>query len=239
MRDVSAAELLEAWERGRRRSSLDQGNLLIRLAWPDLALAELEAMPLGQREALLLDLRRRLFGPKLDGLTACPACQTAVEFSLEVPPSEAGESLPAEAALVPVNVGEYALAVRPPSAADLRRAAAEGRPLWEFGASRVERAGQAVNADELPLEVVAEVEAALRAADPLALIEVELTCPACGRRWVALLDTAAYLFQELESWAHETLWTVHQLATAYSWSEAEILSLSPWRRQYYLELAER
>ncbi len=238
MHDVSPAALLEAWEHARRRSSLDQGNLFIGLAWPELGPADLEAMPLGRREALLLALRRRLFGPRLDGLTTCPACQTAVEFSLELPDSEVMHELPV-AVPITVTVGEYALAARLPSAADLRRAAAEERPPWLYGVSRAERAGQPVDPAALPAAVAAEVETVLRQADPLALIEVDLTCPACGRRWLAPLDTAAYLFHELEAWAHETLWVVHRLASAYHWSEAEILSLSPWRRQYYLELAGR
>ena len=47
--------------------------------------------------------------------------------------------------------------------------------------------------------------------------------PSCGPR--------------LDAWARATLLDVHLLATAYGWSEPEVLALSALRRRYYLELS--
>ena len=65
---------------------------------------------------------------------------------------------------------------------------------------------------------------------------IDVACPECGEATRAELDIASYLWTELDAWARDVLLDVHLLATAYGWSEPEILALSPTRRRYYLEL---
>lgn len=72
--------------------------------------------------------------------------------------------------------------------------------------------------------------------DPQADIELALTCPACGAQWRTPFDITAFLWRELEAWAMRTLRETHLLATAYGWSEEDILALSAWRRQHYIGL---
>jgi len=88
--------------------------------------------------------------------------------------------------------------------------------------------------ESLPPEVLAELMARMEALDPLADIQIGLSCPQCGQQWNAWFDIAGYLWTEIQHWAEETLGSVHQLACAYGWSEVEILELSPLRRQLYL-----
>jgi hypothetical protein len=52
-----------------------------------------------------------------------------------------------------------------------------------------------------------------------------------------VFDVADYLWQELHAWAKDVLRSVHALAVAYGWREADVLALSPTRRRIYLELA--
>ncbi len=52
-------------------------------------------------------------------------------------------------------------------------------------------------------------------------------------------DIVSFLWNELNAWAIRTLREVHILASAYGWSETDILAMSPWRRQFYLEVLER
>jgi hypothetical protein len=73
-------------------------------------------------------------------------------------------------------------------------------------------------------------------ADPQGDTEFELTCPACGYRWMILFDIESFFWSELSGWAHRVLTDVHTLASAYGWREADILRLGPWRRQFYLGL---
>ncbi|WP_394326646.1 hypothetical protein [Streptomyces hygroscopicus] len=105
----------------------------------------------------------------------------------------------------------------------------------------VHRSGQPVPADRLPAAELPEpvqrrlAEAAERA-DPAADVTLNVACPACGAATRAELDIASYLWAELDHWARDLLLDVHLLATAYGWSEPQILALSPLRRRYYLEL---
>jgi hypothetical protein len=85
-----------------------------------------------------------------------------------------------------------------------------------------------------------EIEAVgerMAAADPLAEILLRFDCPSCGASFDESLDLTSFLWAEMEGRAKRMLLEVHTLASAYGWSEAEILSLSPARREVYLEMA--
>ena len=59
---------------------------------------------------------------------------------------------------------------------------------------------------------------------------------ACGAVWDALFDAGEFLWNEVAACAQRLLRQIHLLARAYGWRESEILSLSPVRREAYLEL---
>ena len=90
--------------------------------------------------------------------------------------------------------------------------------------------------DPLPDDLAEELAAQIAALDPRARIELDLTCAACGHAWPAVFDIASFLWAEISAWAHRTLRDVHAIASAYGWHEADILAMSPLRRQCYLEL---
>ena len=46
----------------------------------------------------------------------------------------------------------------------------------------------------------------------------------------------AYVDQELDDWARSTLQGIHLIASAYGWTEEQILQLSARRRQAYVEM---
>jgi hypothetical protein len=72
--------------------------------------------------------------------------------------------------------------------------------------------------------------------DPLAEVLFNLSCPACQQEWSILFDVLPFLWTEISIQAKRLLLEVHTLARAYGWHEAEILSLSVTRRQFYLEM---
>ncbi|MEU9785099.1 hypothetical protein AB0H92_29750, partial [Streptomyces phaeochromogenes] len=98
------------------------------------------------------------------------------------------------------------------------------------------RDGVDVPADALPETVQRRLAEEAQKADPGADVTLNVNCPECGAATRAELDIASYLWTELDAWARDVLLDVHLLATAYGWSEPEILALSPLRRRYYLEL---
>ena len=71
-------------------------------------------------------------------------------------------------------------------------------------------------------------------ADPQAEIVLNFICPECNQAWQALFDIVAFLWAKISRQAQRHLQDVHTLARAYGWAEADILSLSPVRRQFYL-----
>jgi hypothetical protein len=81
-----------------------------------------------------------------------------------------------------------------------------------------------------------DIGRALALADPHAEIRLPLQCPACGHGWEETLDIASFTWEEIEARARRLLFDVHTLASAYGWTEAEILSLGASRRARYLEL---
>ena len=70
----------------------------------------------------------------------------------------------------------------------------------------------------------------------MARIDLELHCSQCGIASAALLDIVSFFWTEIVSGARRIALEVHALASAYGWSEREILSLAPARRRRYLAL---
>jgi hypothetical protein len=90
----------------------------------------------------------------------------------------------------------------------------------------------------LPAEVRDRIIAAVAEADPAADVRLLVPCVECGHRTRAAVDVAACLWAELDGWARGLLADVHVLASAYGWTEPDVLALSPTRRRYYLELVD-
>ncbi|MCX9190008.1 hypothetical protein C3Y87_00965 [Carbonactinospora thermoautotrophica] len=234
------SELLAAWEAGLAAGETRRALLLHALARPDASVEELLAAPVGERDADLFALRGALFGPRLDVWLACAECAEEMEFDLDVAALvAAGRPDPGPHR---VEAGPWAVRFRLPTAGDLAavtEAAAEADPrLALLGRCVLEatRDGATVDVAGLPAEVTERLAAKAAEVDPGADITLNVPCPECGHATKAELDIATYLWAELDAWARSTLLDVHLLASAYGWSEPEILALSPVRRRYYLEL---
>ena len=87
-----------------------------------------------------------------------------------------------------------------------------------------------------PPNVATAIARCLGELDPQAEVLLDMVCPDCGTQWQALFDIASFLWTELDAWAHRTFIEVHRLAWTYGWREADILALSPLRRQRYLQM---
>lgn len=229
---LSGVRVLECWEQGRGRHPVDRALLLLGAAFPDTSYDRLAELPIGARDAALLDLRRATFGPDLRAYVECPGCRERLEFALdgralELPPAVEGPIVAA------------GLAFRLPTSRDLAQAITETDP------DRCARRLAALclldaEADGAPAEwsepVLIAVEASMAEADPQADVELEVACETCERTWTVPFDIAAFLWEELESRAIRLLHDVHLLSRAYGWSEGEVLALSDARRVAYLDL---
>lgn len=241
MRPLSAAVLLDLWERGHALPQARQALLLLAASSPDEAPEALARLPVGRRDARLLTLRVQTFGDRLDSLVTCPAC--GEPLALNVPAGSLRAEAPDDAPedLVLERDG-YTVRFRLPTTEDLMAVAGMGGdgagPAHLLARCVVEahRDGEALAAADLPTTMTSAVTERMEAADPQARVLLDLTCPACGHRWQSLFDVVSYFWAEIDAWARRTLREVHTLAAAYGWREADILSMSAWRRHHYLTM---
>jgi hypothetical protein len=241
MRTPSSEDLLTTWERGRAEPhAVGRALVLLSAFYPDAAFDSLADLTIGQRDSLLLAGRTRLFGPQLRGLTACPRCHQSLEFDFEVTDILADT----QSATPPIAIArdDYAVEFRLPTSGDLLALSTSGGNaerrlgLLKRTFRRASRADAGVEFEQLPAQVLDEVEQAMQDADVQADITLRVTCRACAHEFSCVFDIVSFLWSELEAWAIRLLRDVHTLARSYGWSEADILRMRPWRRQCYLEM---
>jgi hypothetical protein len=248
MRGPSAEVLLEAWEQGFGQSPAERGLTLLSAAFPEAPSQDLARISVGRRDAELLSLREQVFGERMETLATCPSCGERLELSLSArelraangPEPNLGGTSGDELSL---DVGEYGVLFRLPNTCDLIAVA----PMREPDAARsalldrcvlsVRRLGEPTRPEDLPADVVDSVCSRMSEADPQADVRLEIACPACSHHWEAAFDILSFLWRELGAWAVRTLHEIHTLASAYGWSQQDILALSGARRRAYLELA--
>lgn len=192
---------------------------------------------LGARNLGLLALRNTLFDRRWALRSACPACATECEFTVDcVSLTEQLGACPVEERTAVEWEGQT-LSARPPTVDDLVSAA---RAADVTGAVQTLLLRCLDGAAGLPIEdcAIEGLEAQLEALDPAASIAFELRCIGCGHDWSSLLDVGEALSAELQRAAERTLTDVDALARAYGWTEAEVMQLSPIRRAAYLQLVE-
>lgn len=233
-----ASTLLTAWERCLARTDTERALTLLALLDSDVSEAEVASLPLGQRNGRLLALRERLFGAQMASLAACPNCGETLELALNV----ADLQLPPPAA-EPLLLRQdgYRIQLRLPDSGDLLAiqnltdVAGARRALFARCCVDVLVDGAPIAPETVPEALIGSAEALLAAADPQADIRLDLNCPSCRHAWLAAFDIAGFLWREIQAWAQRVFNDVHSLARSYGWSEAEILAMSPLRRQCYLD----
>jgi hypothetical protein len=235
MRPLSAAELLDAWEHAQTLRPVDRPlALLERALADDVGRDDLVAAGVGRRDAWLLELRELEFGPRVRGLASCAGCGAELESEFDVADVRAPFADSTVSHTVVVKGTQ--VTVRVPTSRDLA-AVADIDDLARAARVLLERCivSDAPTLEDPGRELLADAIADL---DPQADVVLTLTCPNCAALARETFDVAEFLWIEVCSWAEQTLDDVDALARAYGWPEHEVLALSPWRRQRYVELVE-
>jgi hypothetical protein len=236
MRALSHSDCLDIWERGSCLHSLDRALLALSAALARTPGDSLADWPLGRRNRALAELRCACFGPRLRGWLACSRCGEKLEFEMDGRALAGEEVEGGQDTSETIRVRGHSF--RLPTSRDLARVAREtdarSAAIRLMDGCRLE-AGESPGWSDEDLE---EVGGRMALADPLAEIRVTLHCPACGHGSDETLDIAAFLWTEIEGRAKRLLFEIHTLASAYGWTEREILSLSDSRRALYLEMAQ-
>jgi uncharacterized protein (UPF0212 family) len=225
---MTPAEMLSFWDTGSRLSPLDRGVLATQVAGVPASRAA--DLPLGERNRVLARLYLEHFGDVLEGFAQCTECGEKLEFHFDLrlvadaPPLEASN-------LVVVGRWKFRLPTSRALAMALNggdEATAGHRLLMHCLEAP---AGAAPGWSE---EEIVGIEEKLAEADSLAEIQIGFICPECGAEFEDALDLGSFLWSEIESAARQLFDDVHLLASAYGWTEDEVLRLSSMRREAYV-----
>jgi len=240
MHDLTASELLTVWERGRSQPSYRQALLMLSVAFPERTAEDLASMSVGRRDTLLLSLRERLFGQRLESITDCPSCGEKLDLCFNI--FDIRLESEDEDPQLSLKLGGYEIGFKLPDSNDLTAIAAgtdygQGREiLLDRCLTEVRLDGKNQPVSTLPEEVVDTVIKRMADADPQADVQLSLDCPTCRHHWLAIFDIVSFLWREIDSLAKRILGEAHILARSYGWREADILAMSALRRQLYIEM---
>lgn len=239
MRALTASDILRAWEVGRDRYPAEKALLLLALACSDIPADDLRDLTVGQRNARLLTLRQITLGSLAQCFVKCPLCGESLEFTIDIEAIQRPEPV---ARRYTLSLDDFNVSFRLPNSLDLATVAGcanvdAGRHLLlERCIEGVQQDDQSVAVATLPEQVISAVAESMLEHDPQAETRFALHCQSCQHTWSTIFDIVSFFWTEIEAQAKRLLREVHTLARAYGWREADILALSPARRQCYLEL---
>jgi hypothetical protein len=192
----------------------------------------------GDRDYLILQLRRLTLGDEFHVVFPCTACgnkmdvlfgadtvpvtvrpQTRAEYSIQL--GLGGNSDPPVRFRLPCGADQEAVVqLGPERAADMLL----HRCVLENGARSFSSADREAIGDAME-ELAPQVD-----------LELDLVCPDCGDQFLAPFDTTVFFLNEMRINSGQLLREIHSLAFYYHWSQAEILGLRRDRRRTYLGL---
>lgn len=196
------------------------------------------ALLAGDRDYLLLCLRRETLGPHVSARTSCPACGEPFDLDFEVddvpverrPQSGAGVY---ETEVVRADGRRLRVHFRLPTGGDLEAIAGEGDAL----AALVRRVVVSVDGDEpLDEQALDELDAAIGERAPRVELAMDVVCPSCDAEHSLDFELAPFVLEELAVAPRQLMREVHGLAFHYRWSEEEILRMPRAKRRAYLDL---
>ena len=234
MRPLAGERLLAAWEEGTHEHDLGRALTMLATALPGTDRAQLGALPIAERNLLLLHLHELSFGPWLSVFGVCAGCGAQFEFAVraaEMTEHVAGQSRP-DRVTWQKDGRRYRL-----------RAVTTDDLLATLGLPEPDAARDLLLTRCLEVSPVAGRRTAssvvrqrfdqLNAAGELSC---SVDCPGCSSHELLDLDMARFLWMEVRNAARRLLGEIHQLASAYGWSERAIAGMRAGRRAAYLEM---
>jgi hypothetical protein len=199
-------------------------------------------LTLGDREALLWQLRALSLGDRIAAVIECPDCHEQLDIDLR-----AGDLLqpayPRWSATFTEDLAGRRVTFRLPTVADQEAvtslALGDGEPAARALLARCVLVVDGHQPDEDELAAVRPaVEDRAAALDPQAETILEIRCPQCDTTTGHALDAAGFLIEELTRSSRYLYREVHALAWHYHWPEGEILGLTVDKRRRYLDLIQ-
>jgi len=185
----------------------------------------------GDREFLMVQLRRITLGDRVQAVVACPECSKKmdVDFRLDQVPVQLR---PQTEGVFTMELSGRTVRFRLPNGGDQEAVVQQDNAVDALlDRCLIDRGAKPLTGEERD-NLITEME---RLA-PQVSVELDLTCPECSHEFLLPFDPTAFFFDEVAAKGDELLHEVHALAFYYHWSEGEILSLERRRRRAYLAL---
>lgn len=213
----------------------------------------------GDRQYLLLKLRQATFGNRVAGTIRCPwprcSARIDIDFSIDDVPITSPESVSASypLSLSPEAAFEDADGVRHDRLTFRLPNGADQEAVTPHLADNPARAltlllGRCIIGTDTPcdhpVDLVArltpqarlEIEQALAARAPAVELEMDMSCPECGRGFTAPFHLHDFFFGELRTSRDLLYRQVHYLAYHYHWSEEDIMTMPRDKRLAYIDI---
>ena len=187
---------------------------------------------LNQRLQALIAMRLASGDTAIELQSPCTQCGEAMEIALDLQVLAVDPVAPR---FIWRDEDGIELTLRLPNGRDVQGWMQRGEHSHEqLAVSLVEAvAGQPLDAPALAA-LLPKLDDALEAHDPLTALHLQTSCPACAHDNSIACDLEALLLDGFARDQASMLDDVMRLASAFHWSEAEILALPRWRRAHYL-----
>ena len=190
-----------------------------------------EALPVPDLEFVLLQLRAMVFGDQVRTDLRCTNadCRERIDLDFRIRDYLADYHAGTQGREEWRSIDGVAGRFRLPAAGDLAAAMDSSDVPAELVRRCIEGAQGRAGVRRMERELARQAPSLSRV--------LAAACPHCGVVVSAFFDVPRFVLTELRNQAAYLYSDVHQLATRYRWSEAEILNLPAQRRAQYVELA--
>jgi hypothetical protein len=208
-------------------------SCLVSLDGEPVSTALVRRLLVGDRDYLMLQLRRLSLGDQVNAVLACPACGERMDVSFRAGETPV-ERQPQTAAAYELAAGGRVIRFRLPTGGDQEDLL--GIEVEQAAETLLDRCVLDCGGRPLSAEERAAIVEEMERRAPRVELELDLVCPECSHSFVAPFDLTTFFFEEIRAGSRQLLREVHTLAFYYHWSESEILGLRRARRREYLSL---
>ncbi len=241
MNYFSDQDLLSVWEFGVHHSVIETSLFLLTYGYPSYNMNQIASFSIGERDARLLHIREKLFGTTLHNTSNCTACGQKMEWETDtalIKLQAISEEVKME--LFDLSYKDYQIRLRLPNSQDILELLPDDNKTTQINSlvrkCIVETTLPQEQIESIPEELMNELVMKMEEKDPQANIVMNLSCAECKNEWGATFDIMQYLWTEINDWAIQLMQDVYLLASKFGWSEKDILNMSRFRRNLYLNM---
>jgi len=200
----------------------------------------LSKLTIGDMAALILQIRRMVFGEYIYSIISCPSCNTEMSLELKInhllqPPLDEPRDF------YDIKVENFMLKLRPVTNGDISQM--RENICQENLTKRIIRSCIINSTPELIEEIddnlLEKISSNLAELDPQADLILDLVCPNCKYIFQVPFFPEDFFLREFDARQQQFEMEVHWLAFNYHWSEDSILSLTMNKRKRYVELINK